>query len=461
MLFDATFRAYLAQRPAAVMVRATLEHIFAAPMLDELFERTARRQYARQLHFSTVVALLEAVVFRRQPSVHSAYRHGPADVPASLAALYDKLNHTEPGLAEALVRHTAARLREVAECWPAEAGPVAGLRLKQLDGNYLAGTDRRLGELRGHGAAALPGLALVVRDDRTGLLTDLIACEDAYAQERSLVGRVLECVGPGQLWVADRNFAVDALFEGIAARRSWYVIRYHRGTRLHERTPLAAAGAGATGAVFEQRVRVGKTACRSVVLRLDRPTADGDTEVRLLTNLSAEQAAAGAVADAYRRRWRIEGSFLELTTSLRCEVDTLGYPKAALLGFALAVCACNALRVVTGALEQAEGPPPDPPAGRWEASSYAVAVELRVAYDGLAVTVPARVWDVFAAWPAAELAAWLVGVARAADRGRYRKSRRGPKKPVERVKAGRQAAHRSTARLLAQRAKPPRPAPRP
>src|SRR6478609_6356004 len=166
MLFDATFRAYLAQRPAAVMVRATLEHIFAAPMLDELFERTARRQYARQLHFSTVVALLEAVVFRRQPSVHSAYRHGPADVPASLAALYDKLNHTEPGLAEALVRHTAARLREVAECWPAEAGPVAGLRLKQLDGNYLAGTDRRLGELRGHGAAALPGLALVVRDDR-------------------------------------------------------------------------------------------------------------------------------------------------------------------------------------------------------------------------------------------------------------------------------------------------------
>jgi len=190
MLFDSTFQKYLVQRPVAVMTRATLEHAFAAEALDDLFERTAQRQYTQQLSFSTVVALVEAVVFRRQPSVNSAYKHSPTDIPASLSSVYDKLNHTEPGLSEALVRHTALRLLAVAECWPPEADAVAGLRLKQLDGNYLAGTDRRLGELRGHGAAALPGLALVVRDDRTGLLTDLVACEDAYAQERSLVGRV-------------------------------------------------------------------------------------------------------------------------------------------------------------------------------------------------------------------------------------------------------------------------------
>jgi len=456
MLFDPTFRKYLAQRPVAVMTRATLEHAFAAESLDELFERTAHRQYTHQLSFSTVVSLLEAVVFRRQPSVNSAYKHSPADIPASLSSLYDKLNHTEPGLTEALVRHTASRLREVAECWPTEADLVADLRLRQLDGNYLAGTDRRLGELRGHGAAALPGLALVVRDDRTGLLTDLFACEDAYAQERSLVGRVVERVGPGELWVADRNFAVDALFAGIATRGSFYVIRYHAGTILHQRTALSTAGSAETGAVFEQDVQVGKTSCRSVVLRLNEPTADGDAEIRLLTNLSPEQASAASVADVYRRRWRIEGSFLELTTSLRCEVNTLGYPKAALLGFALAVCACNVLRVVSGALEQAEEPSPDATGDPWEASSYAVAVELRVAYDGLAVCVPPGVWDVFAGWSAGELAAWLIDVARKADRKRYRKSRRGPKQPVERVKAGRKAAHRSTARLLAQRSQPPK-----
>src|SRR6266542_5384099 len=396
MLFDSTFRNYLAQRPAAVMMRATLEHIFAAEAIDELFDRTAQRQYTEELTFSTVVALLEAVVFRRHPSVRSAYTHSTTDIPVSLSSLYEKLNHTEPGLAEELVRHTATRLRAVAECWPTEADPVAGLRLKQLDGNYLAGTDRRLGELRGHGAAALPGLALVVRDDRTSLLCDLIACEDAYAQERSLVGRVLECVG----------------------------------------------------------------------VRLDKPTTDGDTEIRLRTNLPVERASAATVAEVYRRRWRIEASFLELTTSLRCEVDTLGYPKAAVLGFALAVCACNALSVVCMALAhaQAETKADTKVAAvkeRWEASSYAVAVELRVAYDGLVSDIPNAVWKMFALWSASQLADWLVGVARNADRKRYRKSKRGPKKPVERVKAGPMAAHRSTARLLAQRTKPPKPAPRP
>jgi IS4 transposase len=458
MLFDPTFQKYLAQRPVAVMTRAALEHAFAADALDGLFERTARRQYTQQLTFSTIVTLLEAVVFQRHPSVNSAYKHSPQPIPASLAAVYDKLNHTEPGLTEALVRHTACRLREVSECWPTEPDPVAGLRLQQLDGNYLAGTDRRLHVLRGHGSAALPGLALVVRDDRTGLLTHLIACEDAYTQERALADRVLECVGAGELWVADRNFAFDALFAGIATRQSFYVIRYHAGTKLHERTPLSAAGVVGTGAVFEQQVQVGKTQCRSVVLRLNEPTADGDTEIRLLTNLSVEQADAGSVAQVYRRRWRIEGSFLELTTSLRCEVDTLGYPRAALLGFALAVCACNVLRVVSAALEQADGSSAEEP---WEASSYAIAVELRVAYDGLVVSVPSEVWEMFGLWSARQLAEWLVGVAQKTDRTRYRKSKRGPKKPVERVKAGRKAAHRSTARLLAQRTKPPKTAPRP
>jgi hypothetical protein len=462
VLFDSTFQKYLTQRPVAVMIRATLEHAFGAAALDDLFERTGQRQYTQQLAFSTVVALLEAVVFRRHPSVRSAYQHHPTSLPATLSSLYDKLNHTEPELTEELVRHTAARLREVAGCWPTPADPVAGLRLLQLDGNHLAGTEHRLGVLRGHGAAALPGLALAVRDDRTGLLVDLIACADAYTQERSLVGRVVERVGPDELWVADRNFAVDALFTGIAARGSFYVIRYHAGTTLHERTPLTAAGTVETGAVFEQDVQVGQTRCRSVLLRLNVPTVDGDTEIRLLTNLPTARACGAVVAEVYRRRWRIEGSFLELTTSLRCEVDTLGYPKAALLGFALAVCGCNVLRVVCAALEQAEPlPAPEATDGPWAASSYALAVELRVAYDGLVVNVPTDVWETFTHWSARQLAEWLLAVARNADRKRYRKSTRGPKKPVERVKAGRKAPHRSTFRLLVQRTKPPKPKTRP
>ncbi|WP_029629850.1 transposase [Zavarzinella formosa] len=302
--------------------------------------------------------------------------------------MYEKLNHADPAVAEALVRDTAGRLRAVAEFLPACPDVINGLRLKQLDGNYLADTDRRLQELRGRGTAALPGLALVVRDDRTGLLTDLVACEDAYARERSLIERALTRVGSGELWVADRNFAVDALFAGIAAAGSFFVVRYHAGTILHELTPGSGgrsaapadryhagtilheltprrpAGVTDTGLVFEQQVRVGKTTCRSVVLQLFRPTEDGDTDIRLLTNLSEARADAARVAETYRRRWRIEGAFLELTTSLRCEVNTLGYPKAVLLGFSLAVAACNVLRVVSAALEAAEQKGPNRTASR-------------------------------------------------------------------------------------------------
>jgi IS4 transposase len=450
------------------MTRATLEHAFGAEALDELFERTARHQYTQNLTFSTVVALLEAVVFRRHPSVHSAYLHSPVPVPVSLSSLDDKLNHTEPGIVEALVRHTASRLDAVLGNLSARSDPVPGLRMKILDGNHLAGTDHRIKELRGHGAAALPGLTLVVRDERTGLLTDIVAGLDAHAQERSLVGCVLELIRGGELWVADRNFAIDALFDRVASEGSYYVVRYHANTPLHELTPLTAAGTAETGEVFEQQVRVGKTRCRSVLLRLTEPTADGEREIRVLTNLPAEKADAARVAEVYRRRWRIEHSFLELTTSLRCEVSTLGYPQAALLGFSLAVCACNVLCVVTAALEQAETqtrqelePKTDSQEDEWEASCYAVAVELRVAYDGLVMSVGSDVWDTFARWRPDRLAKWLLRVARDADRARYRKSKRGPKKPVERVKAGRKAPHRSTFRLLAQRAKPPKPIARP
>ena len=87
--------------------------------------------------------------------------------------------------------------------------PVKGLRLRTLDGNFLAGTDHRLACLRGCGAAALPGMSLVVRDGRTGLLTDLVPCEDAYTNERPLYPEVLPLVEANDLWLADRNFCTD------------------------------------------------------------------------------------------------------------------------------------------------------------------------------------------------------------------------------------------------------------
>jgi hypothetical protein len=88
---------------------------------------------------------------------------------------------------------------------------------------------------------------------------------------------------------------------------------------------------------------------------LDAPTRDGGGVIEVLTNLPAEVAIASVVAELYRGRWSVEGLFLRLTTVLKCEVNTLGYPPAALFGFCVALAAGNVYAGVKGALRAAHG----------------------------------------------------------------------------------------------------------
>src|SRR5205085_3664223 len=130
--------------------------------LDALFDRVARAQYTRELTFSALTRLMTKVVFTAQPSVHAAYRHTDG-LSVSVTAVYDKLGALEPGVSAALVGETATALQGVLRALaPAPPDPIAGLRLRTLDGNFLAGTEHRLDCLRASGAAALPGMSLVV-----------------------------------------------------------------------------------------------------------------------------------------------------------------------------------------------------------------------------------------------------------------------------------------------------------
>src|SRR4029077_8131656 len=89
---------------------------------------------------------------------------------------------------------------------------------------------------------------------------------------------------------------------------------------------------------------------RRVTVELDQPTRDGDTEIHILTNLPLKDAPAVKVAELYRRRWTIEGLFLEVEQTLACEVKTLAYPKAALFAFCVGLLAANAVAVLKAAL---------------------------------------------------------------------------------------------------------------
>lgn len=446
---DTILERFVAQAPVAVMVRAALSYAFADSTLDALFERVAVGQYTRQLTFSTLVRLMTKVVFTSQPSLHAAYRHSDG-MGVSVTAVYDKLGGLEPGISAALVAETAEALAGVLQTLtPLAADAIAGLHLRTLDGNYLAGTEHRLDCLRHSGAAALPGMSLVVRDGRTGLLSAVIPCEDAYTNERSLSGPVLDLVRADDLWLADRNFCTEDYLGGIAQRQAFFLVRHHAGTHLHPLSQQRYVGGNASGDVYEQRVRVGGLVCRCISIRLFQPLRDGSTELRLLSNVPGNRVGAKRLAEIYRTRWHIETAFQELTENLRCEINTLGFPKAALFGFALAMTAYNVVVLVRQSLAASPGGPPAS-----ELSSYYLANEVAAVSEGLAIAVGEPTWQVFARMDAAQFAAWLQQTARAIPWQRYRKNPRGPKKP-SRVQRTRRGAHRSTARVLEDHKKSP------
>ncbi|MGO8746895.1 MAG: hypothetical protein ACLQNE_12990 [Thermoguttaceae bacterium] len=53
-------------------------------------------------------------------------------------------------------------------------------------------------------------------DPQFDVVTDVIPCEDAYAQERSLLDEVLKLVVTRDLILADRNFCTIGFLFGIA-----------------------------------------------------------------------------------------------------------------------------------------------------------------------------------------------------------------------------------------------------
>jgi IS4 transposase len=443
-MWDEILQKFLDEAPVAVMVGASIARTPGDSTLDGLFERHADAQYTRELTFSALTRLMTQVVFCTYPSVNAAYQKN-REISVSITSVYNKLNGLETGISQALVAETAGAMDAILRELPhPPKEPVPGVRLRTLDGNFLAGTDHRLACLRGSGAAALPGMSLVVRDGRTGLLTDLIPCEDAYTNERALAEAVLTLVEPGDLWLADRNFCTDTYLGGIQARDAFFLVRYHAGTTLHPLGRESRRRSHPEGTLSEQRVRVGLIECRCIILRLKQPLRDGTTEIRLLTNVPPEQLSARRAADLYRTRWRIETAFQELTESVRCEINTLGYPKAALFGFALAVVSYNLLVLTRGALASGLG---EEVGGEEALSSYQMATHVAAVSEGMRIAVPASAWERFVAMTAAEFAGWLYEVARQIDWRPYRKRPRGPKKPVV-VKRTRRGAHRSTAREL-------------
>ena len=128
---------------------------------------------------------------------------------------------------------------------------------------------------------------------------------------------------------------------------------------------------------------------RRVVIVLHQPTRHGDREVALLTHLPRSVADAETITQLYLERWNIEGMFQVITDTFNCELNTLGYPKAALFVFCMAIVAFNILSTVKAALKSVHG------VGKVEAglSDYYLVEEVQATYRGMAIAIPAPLWS--------------------------------------------------------------------
>lgn len=453
-MIDTIFAQFVQASPVTVMVKGIMERIFEPTALDELFERHAAKQYTRELLFSNVVSLMSLVVSGIHPSVSAAYKALEKDLGVSRPALYGKLNGMELGISQALVRYSAAKLQPIiAELKVGLANLLSGYDLRIADGNHLGGTEHRLEVLRNNLARALPGKSIAVLDPQQMLVTDIFLTEDGHAQERSMLPAVLKTIKAQQVWIADRNFCTRQFLLGIAQRQSFFIIREHKSLPYQEISPLTEISASKQNErqnerVFEQKIQIIKDNTslnlRRVVVRLHKPTRHGDKEVAILTHLPVSVADAPTIAGLYLKRWNIEGMFQVITDTFDCELNTLGYPKASLFVFCVAIVAFNILSTVKAALKSVHG------VGKVEAglSDYYLVEEVQGTYRGMNIALPAPFWLPCLQMDLSQFALTLKQWAGQVNLKRFCSSKRGQKKPKPKPIYDPKHPHRSTARLL-------------
>jgi hypothetical protein len=449
MSIPAIFNNFVGESPVTIMMRGIMERVFSPDPLNKLFERIAKEQYTKELLYSNVVELMLPVVGGMNPSVHASFQAQKENINVSATSVYNKIAGIEPSVSAASVRYSAQELEPVIEALGGKKPDlVPGYRVRILDGNALKGTDHRLEVLRNINAGALPGKSLVVLDPALMLIIDLFPTEDGHAQERSLFSEVLKTVKAWDLWIADRNMCVLSFLLGIAQRKAAFVIREHASLPQKTLTPLRRVGECETGEVWEQTVQLEQDglqlAVRRVVVRLHKPTRDGDHEIAILTNLPETVADGILVAQLYRNRWTVETLFQTVTKNLNCEIKTLAFPRAALFSFSMALFAYNALSTLKAALRGVHGVDQN----ESRLSDYYLVDAISMTYRGMMIAIPPPHWEMFRSMSQAQFCNTLRELAEKVKISAFLTRPRGPKKKKEKPPYDPKHPHVSTARLL-------------
>lgn len=452
MWLSPIFECFVEKSPITVIVRAMMEVVLADDQLDDLFNATAQTGYTRELLFSTLVKMMTSVVCSTSQSIGSVYKEMAETIGVSKTAVYDKLNRLEPVVSQALVRETASKLKVIIDTVGISSPRLLpNYKVKILDGNALGATEHRLAVLRSTAAGALPGKSIAVLSADLGIVCDVFPCEDGHSQERSLLPQVLETVEAGDLWIGDRNFCTQEFIFGMISKGGSFIIRQHKSLPWQATNQLVYQGQTEGGEVFSQDILLEysgtKLNCRRIVVKLDKPTRNGESEIALLTDLSSSHADSIFRSQLYRKRWRVETLFQVVTQTFHCEIKTLGYPRAALFSFCMALVAYNLFASLRTILSSVHGA--DKVEGKL--SYYYLAAELEGTYKGMMIALPNQEWEKFGQVSLTQFSELLQNWARLVNLSAFTSAPRKPKKKKPKPTYDPQHPHVSTARLLEQK----------
>ena len=454
-MLSPVFTPFVEQSPISVMARGMLERVLNPPQLDEWFDETSDQQYTKDLLFSTVFDIMSHVVRGERKSIHAACQAKKEEICVSINSVYNKINGISPNTSAALVRYASGEVESIMKKLGGTIKPpLPGKRIKQIDGNCIEKSHHRIKELRDIAAGPLPGKSLVVYDPVLRLPIDVFPCEDGHAQERSLFKEVLLTIDSNDVWVADRNFCTLEFTCGIVNRNADFIIREHRKYPFELIGKEQYIGKTETGAVYEQQILVRaddnqEYIFRRIRIKLKKATRDGDGEIFIISSLSKSSANAKKIAELYRGRWKIETAFQRLAKYFNSEINTMGYPRAALFAFCVALVAYIAMSVVMAAIGSVHGVD----VVEKQVSGYYISDEISGVYLGMMIAVGSDPWIVFRKMTDAKLVSLLQYLAGKVKLSAYKKHSRGPKKPKTQRKTDKKVPHVSTAKILANRKK--------
>ena len=454
-MLSSVFDPFVEKSPISVMARGMMERALNPDQLNQWFDSTANSQYTKDLLFSSLFDIMSKVVLGSHRSVHAAYQATEEDIGVSITSVYNKLNGIEPHTSAQLVRYAVGQAQPlVKKLGGTERSPLPGKRIKLLDGNCIEKTQRRLKELRSLAAGPLPGKSLVVYDPVMRMPVDVFPCEDGHAQERSLLKTVLSTIEADDVWIADRNFCTIEFTCTIASRSAYFVIREHKKYPWQALGKEKYIGKIETGKLYEQPILVRDDSGREhtfrrIRIRLKKKTRDGDTDICIISCLSKRSANAKRIAGLYRDRWTIETAFQHLAQHLNSEINTLGYPRAALFGFCVALVVYIILCVIKSALASVHGSE----VIEKQVSGYYVADEISATYRGMMIAIDYDRWVVFQQMTPIKVVNVLKALAANVKLSAFRKHPRGPKKPQPKRISCKNTPHVSTAKIIARRKK--------